>query len=117
MPGGTLPVLGNILMAQALQASLTPAASITAATSSTSTYTIQGLVQGDIVIVEPQAAIADPLTMGSVWVSAANTLKVQWVNPSASTGPASPAALTCIVFVCRPERVAFGVAQYPTQIN
>lgn len=116
MPGGTLPAIGNIAMLQAIAVTLTPAASVTAASSTTSTYTVPGLVVGDIPLLCFQGAITNPLSADAAWISASNTLSVQWTNGSASTSSGSPTALTTIILVARPDRVASGIGSYPTGI-
>lgn len=117
MPGGTSPPLGNVAMVQAIYASLTPAASVTAATSTTSTYTILGLFPGDMIDLYPQAALTALLSVGSVWVSALNTLSVQWVNSSASNSTASPTAIVFAVLVNRSQLSPYGVSNWPQAIE
>lgn len=101
MPGGFSNSGGNTWFSSAVYASLTPAASVSGASSSTSTYTINGLVVNDMIDLYPQAALQALLSLGSIWVSAANTLSVQWVNSSASTSSGSPAAINFIILVNR----------------
>lgn len=117
MPGGTLPALGNLQMVQAIQASITPAATVLTVASTTSTYTIPGLVVGDAIHLNPQAALPATLAIGGVWVSAADTLSIQWTNPSAGSSTGSPTAITCVVLVLRPSNVASGISSYPTVIS
>src|SRR5271168_5317296 len=106
MPGSSTLSRGNILMVLALQVTLTPAASVGAGLSVTSTYTIPNLAVGDMVDIYPQAAITAPLSFGAIWVSAANTLSVQWTNASAATSSASPTAVLCELLVNRAENVS-----------
>jgi hypothetical protein len=108
MPGGNTLSHGNMLMVQGLNATLTPAASVGAGLSVTSTYTIPGLVMGDLMDLYFQAIITAPLAVGAVWVSAANTLSVQWINASASTSSASPTAVSTTVLVNRLENYSLG---------
>ena len=82
MPGGSTPELGNTAFSQVILALITPAASVTAATSTTSTYTINGLTLGQLIVIAPQSAVQALLDIGAAWVSAANTLSIQWVNAS-----------------------------------
>jgi hypothetical protein len=103
MPGGSTLPRGNMLMAQALNETITAAASVGAGASVTSTYTIPGLVMGDLIDLYFQAAITAPLAVGAVWVSAPNVLSVQWVNASASTSSGSPTAVVTTVLVNRIE--------------
>ena|SRR5665213_3630753 len=117
MPGGSQFAAGNVQMLQAIYASITPAASILTNVSATSTYTILGLVIGDLIDLYPQAAVTTLLSVGAVWVSAANTLSVQWINSTGSTSTASPTAITCGLIVQRSSLSAYGVANWPTAIE
>jgi hypothetical protein len=101
MPGGTQPTLGNVQFSQVVFASITPASSVTAATSTTSTYTINGLLSNDMIDFYPQSAVQALLSIGGVWVSASNTLSIQWVNASASNSSASPTAINFLFLVNR----------------
>lgn len=60
---------------------ITPA-SVAAATVAEQTFTVTGLTTGDKVFANA-AAIANAVGIGNVRVSAANTLAVQFVNPTA----------------------------------
>ena len=115
MPGGTLPLIGNNALCQRVYASVTPAASISGAASSTSTYTIKGLVVGDATILCPQGALTNPLSADAVWVSAPDTLSISWTNASSSTSSSSPAATACVIIVIRPSNIYAGVTNYPTK--
>ena len=119
MPGASYLSTGNIPLSTTLYASLTPAASVTAATSTTSTYTINGLLQYDCVDIYPQAALTALLTIGSVWVSAANTLSVQWINSSASNSTAAPTAISCEVLISRSafSSYPFNSSNWPTALE
>jgi hypothetical protein len=117
MPGGSTIARGNMIMVQAIQATLMPAASVTAGASVTSTYTIANLAVGDMVDLYPQAIITAPLSFGAIWVSASNTLSVQWVNASASTSSASPTAVLFEMLVNRPENASLaGIANLPNGV-
>jgi hypothetical protein len=116
MSGGTLPLIGNNALCQSLYASLTPAATVTTDSSTTSTYTIHGLVVGDAVDIFPQAAVTTYLTIGAVWVSAADTLSIQWVNSTGSSSTSTPTAISCIVLVIRCSNIYAGYANYPQNV-
>ena len=116
MPGGTTPQLGNIAMGQILYASLTPAATVTTNASITSTYTINGLVVGDCIDLYAQGVLTTYLVVGAVWVSAANTLSVQWVNSTSASSSSSPTAITFAMQVTRCQLSAYGVTNFPTAI-
>ena len=117
MPGGTSPTLGNVAFSQAIYASILPAASVTAATSTTSTYTILGLFIGDMIDLYPQAAVQALLSVGAVWVSALNTLSIQWINASSSNSSASPTAITFALLVNRAQLSPYGVTNWPQAIE
>ena len=117
MPGGTSPILGNMAFSQAIYASLTPAASVTNASSTTSTYTILGLFLGDMIDLYPQAALTTTLSIGSVWVSGLNTLSVQWINSTSSGSTASPTAITFAILVNRGQLSPYGVTNWPQAIE
>lgn len=121
MPGGSTPELGNTAFSQAILAYLTPAASVTAATSTTSTYTINGLQLGQIIVAVPQSAVQALLDIGGVWVSAANTLSIQWVNASASNSSASPTAIYIVLYVVQPAFLSYPITtantNWPTALE
>lgn len=120
MPGGSRVSIGNTLFSQSIYASLTPAASVGNASSSTSTYTINGLLQYDLIDLYPQSALTTTLSLGSIWVSAANTLSIQWINSTAGTSTGSPAAISFIILVTRAEPAsqgAFSSSNWPTGIE
>jgi hypothetical protein len=117
MPGGSSPPLGNVQMTQAIYASLTPAATVLTVSSTTSTYTILGLFVGDMIDLYPQSALTTNLALGAIWVSALNTLSVQWVNPSASNSSSSPTAINFAILVNRAQLSPYGVTNWPTAIE
>lgn len=67
------------------------AASVAAATVAEQTFTVTGLKVGDLVWVQP-AAISNSTGIAGVRVSAADTLAVRFVNPTA--GALTPTAGT-----------------------
>ncbi len=120
MPGGSFSLIGNCLFQQAMYASLKPASAVSTNSSSVSTYTINGLLPGDLIDLYPQVNLATSttyLTIGAIWVSSANTLSVQWVNSTSGTSATSPAAQTFALIVTRPEAIAGGVTTYPQALE
>jgi hypothetical protein len=117
MPGGSFSLIGNCLFQQALYASIKPAASVTNASSTTSTYTIKGLLPGDLIDLYPQAALTTTLSIGAIWVSAADTLSIQWINSTSGTSTGSPTAINFAICVVRPEAIAGGVTTYPQALE
>ena len=76
---------------------ITPA-SVAAATSAEQTFTVTGLTTADKVIVNP-GAIANSVSVCAARVSAANTLAVQFNNPTA--GALTPTATTWSIIAIR----------------
>jgi hypothetical protein len=76
---------------------VTPA-SVAAATVAEQTFTVTGLTTGDKVFVNA-AAISNAVGIGNVRVSAANTLAVQFINPTA--GALVPTAGTWNIMAIR----------------
>jgi len=81
-----------------LSAALTPA-SVGANTTAVQTFTVNGLAVGDSIdINKPSHQVG--LSIGNVYVSAANTLQIQYVNTTAS--PITPTSETYIIGGTRP---------------
>ena len=116
MSGGTLAAIGNNSLIQSFYASLTPAATVTTNSSTTSTYTIHGLIIGDAVDLFPQGALTTYLTLGAVWVSASDTLSVQWINSTSGSSSGTPAAISFVGVVIRCSNIYAGYANYPTNV-
>ena len=122
MPGGSYSPQGNVLFQSAIFASLTPPATVTTNSSSTSTYTINGLAVNDMIDLYPQVTLATSttyLTIGSVWVSAANTLSVQWVNSTSSSSSSSPSAINFQIIVNRSSLAPYPLSSsnWPTALE
>ena len=92
-----------------LTVSLTPA-SVAAATSAEQTFTVSGLAVGDFVSVNGSTGNASAIA--GVRVSAANTLAIRFINPTA--GALTPAAGNYLVYVARsyPVQSDFGVTEF-----
>lgn len=91
-------MMGNATGVYVISASLTPA-EVATITAPTQTFTVSGLKTGDHVDVNPPAQTAG-VTLAAARVSAANTLALTFVNPTA--GNLTPAAGTYIINVTRP---------------
>lgn len=87
---------------------VTPA-SVAAATSAEQTFTVSGLAVGDFVSVATTASTGNATAITSARVSAANTLAIRFINPTA--GALTPAADTYLVYVARgyPVMTDFGI--------
>ena len=91
---------GNILYNFLVYPSLTPTA-ITASTTAVQTFNIPGLAVNDSVSATTPAAQTTGITVANTWVSAANTLSIQFVN--ANTASATPYVGTYILACDRLE--------------
>jgi hypothetical protein len=92
-------IAGNTFSISIIEASLTPS-SVSTITAPAQTFTVPGLQVGDAVNVNPPGQTAG-VTIGSVRVSAADTLSIQFVNPTA--GSLTPTAGTHVITVHRKE--------------
>lgn len=92
-----------------LTVSLTPA-SVGSATSAEQTFTVSGLAVGDFVSVNGSTGNASAIS--GARVSAANTLAIRFINPTA--GALTPGAGDYLVFVARsyPVQSDFGVTKF-----
>ena len=89
MPGPATVTRGNIGLEMLLSAILTPP-NVAANTTAVQTYTIQGLNLYDFIEMNQLSHIVG-LSIGNCWVSATNTLSVQFVNSTGSAINSSPA--------------------------
>jgi len=106
-PGPNI-VSESILRGQAvLSVAVTPA-SVSAATSAEQTFTVSGLAVGDFVAISTTASTGNATAITGARVSAANTLAIRYINPTA--GALTPAADTYLVYVARayPAQTSFG---------
>lgn len=113
MPGPTTVVRGNVALEMVLLLTLsTP--SVGGNTSVVQTYTVNGLQLNDFVEINQQSHIVG-LTIANCWVSAANTLSIQFANVTASTIGVQT-GVQYIVNVDRIENASLGQSAYPNQI-
>jgi hypothetical protein len=100
MPGSSTLPRGNVANIFLLQATLTPA-QVNTITAPEQTFTVNGLIVGDFVQVQKPTAQAGLGIAGSR-VTAANTLGITFVNPTA--GNITPTAGEIyLIKVVRPE--------------
>jgi phage-related minor tail protein len=87
---------------------VTPA-SVSATTSAEQTFTLSGVAVGDWVGISTTASTGNATAIAGARVSAANTIAIRYVNPTA--GALTPAADTYLVNVIRaePDLSNFGV--------
>lgn len=91
--GGGTPITGTVVYSQ----TITPA-SVAAATAVEQTFTVTGLTTADKVIVNP-APTGNSTMVGAARVSAANTIAIQFSNPTA--GALTPGAGTYSIIAIR----------------
>lgn len=60
-------------------------ADVNTVTSPEQTFTVNGLTTDMFVMVQPESAIPTNLGISHCYVSAANTLKIRFINPTAGT--------------------------------
>lgn len=99
-------IAGNAASITVVDVSLTPAEVATVAAPA-QTFTVPGVKTTDAIIVTPPSQTAG-VTIGSTYVSAADTISVQFVNPTA--GALTPAAGTHKITVIRHEGVSGATA-------
>lgn len=92
-------IAGNAASITVIDISLTPA-QVAASVAPAQTFTVPGLKLGDCVIVNPPSQTAN-IAIGNCFVSAANTLSIQFINPTA--GALTPAAGVHEITVIRRE--------------
>lgn len=106
MPGGTTEVGGNTKLQNILGFGTTgntissPSPNIAANTSVVSTYTVPGLLVGDLIDLQLQGHTAG-LSIGSTWCATAGVLSVQWIN--STTGTIASATVATVIQVTRFE--------------
>lgn len=95
-------ISGNCQSISIVGVSITPT-SVTSVTAPAQTFTVPGVKAGDSVLVVPPSQLAG-VTIGSAYGSAANTVSVQFVNPTA--GNLVPPAGTYLFVVLRMEGIS-----------
>lgn len=104
MPGPASISSGSVQYSFVLKFTVVAGAALTASTTTTRTYTVPGLLVGDVVTVNKPSATAG-VGIANVRVSAADTIEVQFGNFTAGT-PSLPATEDYILQVDR--------SMYPT---
>lgn len=92
-------IAGNVASITVIDVSLTPA-EVATITAPAQTFTVPGVKVGDAVVVNPPSVTAG-VALANARVSAANTVSIQFVNPTG--GPLTPAAGVHRVTVFRAE--------------
>lgn len=113
MPGSTTIQRGNELLDMLVYSAAVAFPTLAANASSTTAVTVQGAAVGDLVSWNMQAPAAH-LTIDNVYVSAPNTLQVQWgTDGTGVTG----ATVNVLWSFCRGENVSLGgIASLPNGV-
>lgn len=80
-------------------------AAVSTITTAEQDVTVTGVKVGDMAFISKPSLTAG-VTIGNVRVKAADTVSVQWVNPTA--GSINPASETYTLLIIRPESVSLG---------
>ena len=99
MPSTTV-LRGNILQYFLIQPTLTPVA-VAANTTAAQTFTVPGLLTTDVLTVSPTGAQTTGIIIANDYVSAANTLTIQFGNLTASS--ATPASGQYLIEIIRAD--------------
>lgn len=112
MPGPSSVSYGSVQYSFVLQLTVVAGAALTASTTTARTYTVPGLIVGDIVTVNKPSHTAG-VGIANARVSAADTLEITFGNYTAGT-PSLPASEQYLLQV---DRHGFpSAAQIPTAI-
>lgn len=117
MPVSSTIQRGNMLFDTIIGVTTTPPNALATVSTSTVTVTVPGVQLGDLIgAVNFQVALPNLLVLVNAWVSAANTISLQYTNSSASSSGAS-SATNVILEICRPENyLEGGFSQLPNSI-
>ena len=105
MPGGSAVAQGNEFFNEMIYITVTPTATITTAVVTQQNVTVNGLVVGDVVSWNMLTFTSTLLTVANMYVSAANTLTINWTSEGATISGA--AAQNFLLEVCRPNIVPY----------
>lgn len=99
----TTVVRGNVKALWVVNVTYDPANITGTATTTEQDITVTGVKVGDVVVVNKPSSTAG-VTIGNARVKAADTVSIQWVNPTA--GAVNPASETYSILIVRPEPVS-----------
>jgi hypothetical protein len=110
-PGPNI-VSASLQRGQAVLSVTATAQTATKATVTKVDYTVNGLAVGDFVSVSATKAVGAGVSLGGAYVSAANTLSVEYVN--VTSGDVTTAADVYLVYVARgyPVQTEFGITKF-----
>lgn len=97
----TSVVRGNVRALYVVQVTFDPANITGTATTTEQDITVSGVAVQDIVLNVSKPSSTAGVTIGNVRVKAADTVSIQWVNPTA--GAVNPASETYTIVMVRPE--------------
>lgn len=113
MAGGTQPQLGNEAFGQAVYSAAVTYPTLATNASGSNTFTLNGVLPGDIVGWNMQAPPAH-LVMDNVYVSAANTLTILW---STDVTGISTGTVAVLFEIARPANASLGLSALPGSIQ
>lgn len=113
MPAGNRSQLGNELFAQAIYLPAVTYPTLGANSSGGNTYTLQGVLIGDLISYNLQNPPAH-LVLANIYVSAPNTLSLVW--SSDSTG-ISTGSVAMVIDVTRAENASLGLTALPSVLT
>lgn len=101
----TLVTRGNIRALFAVSVTYDPANISGTATTTEQDITVKGVKVGDIAFINKPSHNAG-VTIGNVRVKAADTVSIQWVNPTA--GAVDPPSEAYLILIARPDPNVLG---------
>ena len=113
MAGGNRSQLGNEVFAQALYLPAVTYPTLGANASASSTYTLQGVLIGDLISYNVQSPPAH-LVLDNIYVSAANTLTLLWGTDATGI---STGSVALVIDVTRAENASLGLTALPSVIT
>lgn len=93
---------GNINKLFCVEVTYDPANITGTATTTEQDITVTGVMVGDIVVAVNKPSHNTGVTIGNMRVKAADTISIQWVNPTA--GAVNPGSETYSIIIARPDR-------------
>lgn len=97
-------IIGGNMFAMCAVSATVDVASVSAITTAEQSFTVPGVLLGDIIVVIPASTLNTGLGISHARPTAADTVAIRFVNPTA--GAIDPASATYTFLVFRPESIA-----------
>lgn len=97
-------IIGGNMFAICAVSATVDVASVSAATTSDQSFTIPGVLLGDIVVVIPASTLNTGLSVSHAIATGTDTVSIRFMN--ATAGALNPASATYTLLVFRPESIA-----------